>query len=58
MGVLSAGGSVCFMKIVPMEAKEGHHIPWNWSYGWLVASRWELGMKPQSSERTTRAPTF
>lgn len=34
---------------VPSEAKSGCQTPWNWSYKWLLASMWLLGMEPQFS---------
>lgn len=32
------------------EAQRGHWIPWGWSYRWLSAAMWVLGIKPWSSE--------
>lgn len=37
------------MHAVSAEARREHRLPWNWSYGWLRASVWELGIEPGSS---------
>lgn len=47
---------VCIMPVhckcaVAMEARRGHWIPWNWSYWWLLAAMWVLGIEPWSSGR-------
>lgn len=33
------------MCLVLSEARKEPQMPWNWSYGWLPATMWELGTK-------------
>lgn len=35
--------------LIPAETLRGHQIPWNWSYKWLCATLWMLGMEFWSS---------
>lgn len=42
MGVLLACMSVYSVSAVPVEAKRGRQIPWNWCYRLLLATIWEL----------------
>lgn len=39
--------------LVPTEVKRGHQISWIWSYGWLWANMWVLGVEYRSSARTS-----
>lgn len=43
--------SVHYMCAVPSKDRKWHHIPWNWSYRQLWATKWVLGTEPRSSER-------
>ena len=45
MSVLPASMSMHHVHEVPMKDRRGHCIPWNWSYRWLWATVWELGIK-------------
>lgn len=42
----------CF---VPQEARRGHWIPWNQSYGWLWACIWMLGIEPRCASQAISA---
>lgn len=33
----------------PIETIKGHQLPWNWSYRWLGANMWVLGIMPRST---------
>lgn len=41
--------------LVPVEARRGPQIPWNWSYSQLGATMWVLGTQPWSNARAVRA---
>jgi hypothetical protein len=36
--------------LVPLKARKGHWISWNWSYRWLRAAMWVLGIELWSPE--------
>jgi hypothetical protein len=55
MNVLPACMSVPHLHIVCSEARRGYQIPWNWSYRWLWAVTWGLGIKSRSSERAAHS---
>lgn len=40
---------------LPLEARRGQWIPWDWSYRHLWAAKWILGLEPGSSERVAGA---
>lgn len=53
MGVLPVYMSVYHVHVVPKEVRQGHQIPWKWSYRWLLAAIWVLGTELlRSSGRT------
>ena len=41
------------VRLVLLEVKRRHKIPWNWRYRWLWAAIWVLGIEPGSSWRVT-----
>ena len=43
-GVLKACISAYHVRAPPVEAKSGHHVPWNWIYRWLGTTMWMLGL--------------
>jgi hypothetical protein len=53
--LICLGECMCYcVHAVPVEARRGHCIPWNWSWGAIM---WMLGIEPGSSERAARALT-
>lgn len=40
---------------VPTEVRRRHWVPWNLSYGWLLATIWVLGIELRCSGRAARA---
>lgn len=46
---------VPYTCLLPVEARKGHNMPWDWDYRWLLATTWVLGIKPMSSTRTAIA---
>lgn len=48
MFCLPACLSVYHLYAVHAEARKEHRIPWKWSYSWLWATMWMLGIKRRS----------
>ena len=54
--VLLAHMSVSHVRAVATEARSTCQIPGNWSYKWLQATMWGLGIEPRSCGRAACAP--
>lgn len=44
--------------MVLTEIRRGHWMPWNYTYGWLWATIWMLGIEPRSFARTRSALNY
>lgn len=55
MGASPTCMSECYMWVVPLEARRMNQTPRDWSYRWLRAAMWVLGIEPRSFERAADA---
>jgi hypothetical protein len=50
---------VCLHTICrPEQARRGLRIHWNWSYRWLRAAMWVLGIELKSTRSAASAPNY
>lgn len=45
---------VLFVCLMPVEARRGYQIPWNWRYTWLLAALWMLGIELRSPRKVVQ----